>query len=258
MSQSIEIVKIVELSRRAGEAILAIYNDVDQVEIKIKSDQSPVTNADLAAHRIISEGLTALTPDIPILSEESIEQADFDQRREWSRFWLVDPLDGTKEFIHRNGEFTVNIALIENNEPVLGVIHVPVMNVSYYADRVNGAFKQVGEKESVSLPLSGNAHSGKRVAVSRSHISEITLEYLDQLGEPDELEQVPVGSSLKFCLIAEGSIDIYPRLGPTMEWDTAAGQAIVEAAGKHVRTYDSEQRLSYNKPDLLNPFFVVQ
>ncbi len=242
---------LIDIARRAGDAIMDIYEqDFDVFE---KADQSPLTSADLASHRVIIDGLKAITPDWPILSEESAD-IDFEQRRQWSRYWLVDPLDGTKEFIKRNGEFTVNIALIDHHRPLLGVVYVPVKNTLYCGHHDSGAFRQHADHPQQAIrvrPLPGGPVT---VVGSRSHASPRVQAYLDALG-PHELTSM--GSSLKFCLIAEGSADLYPRLGPTSEWDTAAAQAVVEAAGGRVTETDGRP-LQYNrKASLLNPEFLV-
>ena len=240
-----------ELAQQAGKKILEIY-DTD-FAVEAKDDKSPLTAADMASHDTIVAGLKALTPDIPVLSEEDAD-IPFEERRQWRRYWLIDPLDGTKEFIKRNGEFTVNIALIEDGRPVLGVVHVPVSGVTYAACRGGGAVKYVpGEGD---RPIHVRKLEGGPVAVvgSRSHRGASLDAFLDKLGEH---EMVGMGSSLKICLVAEGAADIYPRLGPTSEWDTAAAHAVVEEAGGHL-TDLSLQPLRYNtKESLLNPHFLV-
>jgi 3'(2'), 5'-bisphosphate nucleotidase len=240
------------LAQQAGEKILAVYNS-DEFSVEEKADKSPLTAADLASHHAFVDGLTALTPDIPILSEESAS-LPYAERSAWQRYWLVDPLDGTREFIKRNGEFTVNIALIEEGVPVLSVVHVPVSGVSYLACRGQGAFKQEtgGKRRTIRARKLG---TGPLMVVgSRSHRGDSLNAFLDKLGEH---EMVGMGSSLKLCLVAEGVADIYPRLGPTSEWDTAAAQCVVEQAGGFV-TDTAMQPLRYNTRDsLLNPFFLV-
>lgn len=242
---------VLQLAQQAGRAILDIYEQ--DFEVEHKADQSPLTEADLASHRTIVAGLGMLTPDIPILSEESAS-LPFETRRQWRRYWLVDPLDGTREFIKRNGEFTVNIALIEDGRPVMGVVHVPVSGVSYVGEAGNGAHKY--DEHGIRRPIQVTAtrQTPLRVAGSRSHAGDSLRRFLDNVGEH---EIVSMGSSLKLCLVAEGSADIYPRLGPTSEWDTAAAQAVVEAAGGRV-TDTAMQPLRYNQKDsLLNPHFLV-
>ncbi|MBM0104211.1 3'(2'),5'-bisphosphate nucleotidase CysQ [Steroidobacter sp. S1-65] len=241
----------VKLAHRAGDAILSVYSE--QFDVTHKTDRSPLTVADLRSHDIISRGLRDLTPDVPVLSEEASD-ISYEQRRQWSRYWLVDPLDGTKEFVSRNGEFTVNIALIENHAPVLGVVHVPVTNTTYTGAVGLGAFRQINGERPEAIRVQAPAASPLRIVGSRSHRGDSLDKYLPTLA-PYEL--IAVGSSLKFCLVAEGSADFYPRFGPTSEWDTAAAQAVVEAAGGAVVKTTGEP-LRYNtKPDLLNPHFLV-
>jgi 3'(2'), 5'-bisphosphate nucleotidase len=250
-NDTLSIEALIEISREAGAAILKIYNT--DFNVQEKEDRSPLTAADLASHEIIVEALDRLTPDIPILSEESAE-ISFDQRRNWDRYWLIDPLDGTREFVKRNGEFTVNIALIEDGQPTLGVVYVPVTDVIYYGDKEVGAFRQSPGEERKKISVCPNRRHPVQVAGSRSHAGESLKQYLSNLGEH---EIISMGSSLKLCLVAEGSADIYPRLGPTSEWDTAAAQAVVEAAGGRV-TDTQMQPLRYNsKESLLNPHFFV-
>lgn len=240
-----------EIAVAAGKAILSVY--AQDFDVEIKSDKSPVTEADMKAHTVIVERLRELTPDIPILSEESAA-IPFGERRHWQRYWLVDPLDGTKEFIKRNGEFTVNIALIENGEPIVGVVHAPVTGTSYLGSVAGGAFRKQGNSTQ-AIHVQSSAPSVKRVVGSRSHQGKEVMEYLARLGAH---EIVSMGSSLKLCLVAEGVADIYPRLGPTSEWDTAAGHAIVLAAGGHVVEAATGNPLRYNQKDsLLNPYFLV-
>jgi 3'(2'), 5'-bisphosphate nucleotidase len=244
---------VTRIAREAGEAILAIYSEVD-MQVDYKTDNSPLTQADLASHRHIVASLQDLTPHIPILSEESPD-IDTSTRQEWQTFWLVDPLDGTKEFVQRNGEFTVNIALVSGHRPVLGVVHVPVLDLTYWAAEGQGAFRAAAQE---TLPLHANGTLGRplRIVASRSHAGPATEAFLKNLEHDYALEVVSKGSSLKFCLVAEGSADLYPRLGPTMEWDTAAAQCIVAQAGGQVTTL-KKTPLQYNKTDLLNPYFVV-
>jgi 3'(2'), 5'-bisphosphate nucleotidase len=239
----------------AGKEIISVYNSSD-FSIEIKPDSSPLTSADKAAHQIITSYLEK-TP-FPILSEEG-KTISYNERKKWKKFWMVDPLDGTKEFIKRNGEFTVNIALIENNLPVAGVVYVPVTGVLYMADK-NGAYKyhEEGKGKKIKLPVD-KKHDTYRVVGSRSHMNPKTEEFIkkiDSRGKPIEI--VSKGSSLKICLVAEGNADIYPRLGPTMEWDTAAGHAIARFAGKKVTVYPTQEPLTYNKENLLNPYFIVE
>jgi 3'(2'), 5'-bisphosphate nucleotidase len=241
---------VVDIARHAGRKILEVYET--EFAVDHKDDRSPLTAADLASNRAITAGLQALEPRYPILSEESAA-TPFSERRNWNPYWLVDPLDGTKEFISRNGEFTVNIALIHDHKPVLGVVHVPVRHVDYYAAAGVGAFKEEsGQRRALhTVPLRDGP---VRVVGSRSHRGDLLDAYLARLG-PHEM--VPMGSSLKFCIVAEGGADLYPRLGPTSEWDTAAAQAVVECAGGHVIAVDG-QPLRYNvRESVLNPHFLV-
>ena len=242
---------VVDIARQAGAEILKIYESDFAVETK--TDDSPLTAADRAAHECIVAALLQLTPDIPVWSEESAE-IDVAERSGWPVFWLVDPLDGTKEFIKRNGEFTVNIALINGNEPVMGVVHVPVTRRDYLGYVGGGAFVIDDGGDPRPISVSRTAETPVRVVGSRSHRGDSLEAYLDWIG-PHVM--VPMGSSLKLCLVAAGVADVYPRLGPTSEWDTAAAQAVVEAAGGRVIDL-SGQRLLYNtKAEVLNPFFIV-
>jgi 3'(2'), 5'-bisphosphate nucleotidase len=240
-----------EIAAEAGARIVEIYST--GFEVAEKDDQSPLTTADLASHQTIVNQLQKLTPDIPILSEESATIA-FAERSHWQRFWLIDPLDGTKEFIKRNGEFTVNIALVEGHEPVLSVVLMPVTKRCYWAARGNGAWRQEADGPVQQIAVTPLGNGPIRVVGSRSHGGDSLNSFLARLGDYD---LVSIGSSLKLCLVAEGKADIYPRLGPTSEWDTAAAQCIVEEAGGQVVTCEG-QRLTYNsKESLLNPHFLV-
>jgi 3'(2'), 5'-bisphosphate nucleotidase len=241
---------ITALAVEAGNAILTVY--ATDFDVESKSDESPLTKADLASHNCIAAGLAALTPDIPIISEED-GLPDFAVRGQWQRYWLIDPLDGTKEFVNRNGEFTVNIALIDSHRPILGVVHVPVQDKTYIGCEGRGSeLRDAGTVTKINV---ANASSDAvRIVGSRSHRGTSLDAFLARLGDHD---MVAMGSSLKFCTVAEGNADIYPRLGPTSEWDTAAAQAVVEQAGGQVLELDG-QPLSYNKKaDILNPWFVV-
>lgn len=256
----------IHASIEAGIAIMEVYDSGD-LKTNLKKDQSPLTVADLRSHAVISSGLKET--GYPILSEEG-RDIHYDERKKWNSFWMIDPLDGTKEFIKRNGEFTVNIALIEYNEPVLGVVYLPVLKRLYYAVKGGGGHRidRIDQNEpvqapgklverSISLP---DEREGKtiRVVASRSHLSPETKEFIGQLEERNEkIELLSAGSSLKLCLIAEGRADVYPRLGPTMEWDIAAGHIIITESGGTVRKLDGTF-LKYNKPDLLNPWFVAK
>jgi 3'(2'), 5'-bisphosphate nucleotidase len=243
---------LIAIARAAGAAIMQVYHS-DDTGITQKSDQSPLTRADLAAHQVIVAGLAALNPHYPILSEEAADIA-YTERGTWTRYWLVDPLDGTKEFIKRNGEFTVNIALIENGIPILGVVYAPVLDVCYYGTVGEGAFVQRGAAVAQAIHSVVAAENETiKVVASRSHSDERTAALLQKLGK---VECISMGSSLKLCLVAEGAAHFYPRLGPTMEWDTAAADAVVRAAGGRVCQRNGDA-LQYNKPNLLNPEFFV-
>ncbi len=239
------------LAHQAGEKILEIYNT--EFSVEEKDDKSPLTAADMASHNVIVAGLEKLTPEIPVLSEESAK-IPFEERSSWDTYWLIDPLDGTKEFIKRNGEFTVNIALIDKGVPVLGVVYVPVSGVTYAGCEGKGSLKEVpGEGEKV-IKVRTLSAGPLAVVGSRSHRGESLEAWLDKVGE---YEIVSMGSSLKICLVAEGVADIYPRLGLTSEWDTAAAHCVVEQAGGFLTDTDM-QPLRYNTKDsLLNPFFFV-
>lgn len=242
--------QVLRLAREAGEKILAIY--AAPFSVQQKADDSPLTAADLAAHQHITAGLDALDHDLPCLSEEG-GTPDFATRQSWESYWLVDPLDGTREFVQRTGEFTVNIALIHRGEPILGVVHVPALEVSYFAARGAGAWRQSGDSPFDALQTA-RAPKQLRIIASRSHRSERDTALLARL--PDHAE-LAVGSALKFGRVAEGTADLYPRLGPTSEWDTAAGQCVVEQAGGVVLGPDLKP-LRYNTKDsLLNPDFYV-
>ncbi len=242
---------VVRLATDAGGRILKVY--ATDFEVQSKDDASPLTQADLASHEAIVAGLAELTPDIPVLSEED-GMPEFEVRGQWQRYWLIDPLDGTKEFVNRNGEFTVNIALIVDHAPVFGVVYVPVLGTTYIGCEGAGAERRDRDGPAVRIHVSDASGEKPRVVGSRSHRGKSLDAFLDALGE---FEMKPMGSSLKFCVVAEGGADVYPRLGPTSEWDTAAAQAVVEQAGGSVVTTDGK-RLSYNtKADILNPWFMV-
>lgn len=242
---------VIKIGRKAGARILEIYETDFSVEQK--EDRTPLTKADMAAHTTILQGLTELTPDIPILSEESAD-IPFSERRSWPLYWLVDPLDGTKEFIKRNGEFTVNIALIEGDQVVLGLVHAPAIGVTYYAARGGGAFRISGDGDPAPIRARKLGSGPIIVAGSRSHAGERLKKYLAALGNH---ELVSMGSALKSCLVAEGKADIYARLGLTSEWDTASAQCVVEEAGGRVTCTDLSQLLYNTKDSLLNPEFFV-
>ncbi len=242
---------LVDIATQAGEAILAIYNTHFSVETK--EDASPLTAADKASHQTIVSALEKLTPDIPILSEESAV-IDWAERSAWPEYWLIDPLDGTKEFIKRNGEFTVNIALIQEHKAVLGIVYAPVLRRCFYGYKNGGAFEHTAAGDIRPIMAARTVQSPLRVVGSRSHRGELLDAYLARLGDH---VMVPMGSSLKLCLVATGEADLYPRLGPTSEWDTAAAQAVVECAGGQVTNLDGQPLMYNTKASLLNPHFLV-
>ncbi len=246
-----QIEQLLKIAHKAGVAILEIYNDAELSKVvDHKADDSPLTLADKASNKVIMEGLQNLQSGYPILSEEETH-ASFEERKKWSTFWLVDPLDGTKEFINRNGEFTVNIALIENGKPILGVIYVPVTDTMYWGSN-KMAFIKRGEADVEELKV--NNSTTNRIAVrSKSHASP---EEGIVLKKYSVIDSISVGSSLKFCMVAEGKADVYYRHGPTMEWDIGAGQAILEAAGGKVFIETSDKPFVYNKEKLLNGSFL--
>lgn len=251
---------LAEVSRIAVEAgvrILEVYQR--DFEVQTKADSSPLTEADLAAHRHITARLKSLTPQLPVLSEEAADAFPHELRRDWGRFWLVDPLDGTKEFVKRNGEFTVNIALVDEGAVVLGVVHAPVLGLTYAAAAGAGAWRSRGGEEPEAIRVRAVAPAADepmRVVASRSHAGPETQRFLDVLGRDRRLEVVSQGSALKICLVADGDAQLYPRLGPTMEWDTAAAQCVAEQAGGFLVDL-SGAPLRYNKVSLLNPYFLV-
>ncbi len=239
------------IAKEAGEAIIKIYNS--NFDYQLKKDLSPITAADNLSNNIIIKRLKLLTPEIPILSEESCN-IPYPIRQQWTQFWLVDPLDGTKEFINKNGEFTVNIALIEQNIPILGVIHIPVTGETYWGSATNGSFYTKEDNNVRQINVSKNLKNPVRILASRSHPSKALDSLLSKI---KDYEIIYRGSSIKFCLIASGKADLYPRLGPTSEWDTAAGEAIVSFAGGYTLTKNGLP-LAYNsKESLLNPNFLV-
>ncbi|MGE0030440.1 MAG: 3'(2'),5'-bisphosphate nucleotidase CysQ [Steroidobacteraceae bacterium] len=244
------LLDVTELAREAGRTILEVY--ASSFTVAEKEDHSPLTEADLRSEQLILAGLRCLAPEIPVLSEET-SQAPWSKRRSWSRLWVVDPLDGTKEFVQRNGEFTVNIALVDHHRAVLGVVHAPVLERTYYACEGIGAFRSDARAAGRPIRVAKRGTGAVRVVGSRSHRGSSLDGFLAKVG-PHEF--VEVGSSLKLCLVAEGNADVYPRLGPTCEWDTAAGQCVLEQAGGQVLMLDGEP-LSYNAREaVLNPHFV--
>ncbi len=256
--------EIINCSIVAGQEIMKIY-ETGNLNVEIKSDNSPVTIADKKSNELIMK--TLKNTEYPIISEEN-KSIDYEIRKNWKKYWLVDPLDGTKDFINRGGDFTVNIALVENKTPIAGVIYVPVSKTLYFGSNEIGSYKKISVNNTFSdfseivetsqkLPIA-RQHDTYRVIASKSHFNAQTEEVINKLrAEHSNLELINVGSSLKLCSIAEGTADLYPRFGPTMEWDIAAGHAIVKAMGGKVLIANSDKELEYNKENLLNPFFVV-
>lgn len=252
MLQKIDLKDIVDISKEAGKSVMEIYKR--DFKIDYKSDLSPVTEADLMANEIIVTSLEKRFPEIPILSEESGE-IPFEERKDWDFYWCIDPIDGTREFIKKNGEFTINIALIRKRKPVLGVVYAPAINDIYYAKEGEGAFKN-GKK----IYRKWRTKKGEKpyFVVSRSNLSKKTREFINSFQNIEEEKLEKKGSSLKLCMVAEGVVDIYPRLSDTMEWDTAAADAIVRESGKMSYQYETNIPLIYNKRELLNPWFIVK
>lgn len=258
MIDQVKIEDIKEIAQRAGEEILAVYGT--EFSVDVKEDKSPLTEADKRANAVIVEALERLYPDIPIISEET-KTVEYEERKNWEYFWLVDPLDGTKEFIKRNGEFTVNIALVHGDRPILGVVYQPVGESLFWGIEGKGAWKSVGD--GAEIPLKGGPHYKEKeeitVVASRSHQTpEVQAFVADLESSGKKVEFLSAGSSLKLCLVAEGAADVYPRLGPTMEWDTGAAHAVASAAGRKVLSHETGDPLAYNKENLLNPFFIVE
>lgn len=255
MSELLQIA--IEAALAGGREIMSIY--ATDFEVDYKGDDSPLTQADENANAVINQFL--IPTGIPIISEEN-KQTDYSIRKDWNRCWIVDPLDGTKEFVKRNGEFTVNIALVEDGNPIMGVIYVPVSGELYYNDsKADDAYKLiVGEEvmdlDKATLMVPKPKANPIKIVGSRSHLNDATKDFMNSLDVPTEI--VSKGSSLKFCLVAEGEAQVYPRFAPTMEWDTAAGQAICQAVGLQVINQDTGKRLEYNKENLLNPYFLVK
>ena len=257
-----DMLKILEIARQAGNAIIKVFT-YNNFGIEYKKDDSPLTIADKKSNEVILNNLRELYPEIPILSEEE-KDIPYDKRKNWRYFWLVDPLYGTKDFIKRNDEFTVNIALVHKNKPVFGVVYAPVLDIIYYALEGEGSFKQNKKMDLQKLPIDmkdGFAKNNNKITVvaSRSHTSVETNEYINRIKEKySNVEVTSIGSSLKLCMVAEGKADVYPRFGPTMEWDTAASQVIVEQSGGRVINAKTKEILRYNKKNLLNPWFIVE
>ena len=256
------MLKILKIAKQAGEEIIKIYSS-NSFGIEYKKDESPLTRADKISNEIILTNLREIYPEVPILSEEE-KNIPYTARKNWDYYWLIDPLDGTKDFIKRNGEFTVNIALVHKDRPIFGVVYAPVLDVFYYAIEVKGAFKQNKKRILEKLPIEINNEFAKdsnkiTIVASRSHMSDETNQYINKIKEKhNEVEVTSIGSSLKLCMVAEGKADVYPRFGPTMEWDTAASQVIVEQSGGRVINAKTRKPLKYNKENLLNPWFIVE
>lgn len=244
---------LLAIAEEAGNAILEVYNHPDSVNVTQKDDRSPLTQADLAANAVIVAGLQKHFPTIPILSEEE-KETPWEIRQHWEYNWCVDPLDGTKEFIKRNGEFTVNIALIHQGEPIYGIIHAPVLGVTAWGTKGEGAYYWEKGKPVQALNYVASPEDGLKFVVSRSHLTPEVEQYLSRWPNPEAKSS---GSSLKFLLLATGQAQIYPRLAPTMEWDTAAGQAILEAAGGQVIDQSTGKPMRYNRENLRNNYFVA-
>jgi len=249
MINKIKLDDIELIAREAGKAVMEIYKK--DFSIEYKEDNSPLTEADLKANDIICSSLEKLYPSIPLISEENAE-IDFEIRKRWEYYWCIDPIDGTKEFVKKNGEFTINIALIYKNIPVLGVVYAPAIDTLYKAKKGEGAFKNT-----VLLPLNRDDNL-YIIAISNSHLTPKYQKFVENMPSSKEKKVVKKGSSLKLCMVASGEVDIYPRLSPCMEWDTSAGDAIVRESGKMVYQFGTEQPLVYNKESLLNPWFVVE
>lgn len=253
---TVDVQELLSMIEEAGKKVMNIYNsDEENWEVSAKADDSPLTKADQTANQHICDALKALYPEVPIISEEN-QAIPYEERNQYENFWLVDPLDGTKEFLKKNGEFTINLALVQGRRPVAGIVYAPALGKLYYGAEGHGAFlmDENGENHPLQVNTFSMNNKGLRVVASRSHMNDETQAFLNQLNAP---ELVSMGSSLKLMLVAEGKADVYPRLGPTMEWDTGAAQSIVEEAGGKVLQYEDEKPLLYNKQDLHNPWFVV-
>lgn len=246
--------QVVDIAQKAGAAILDIYNNYDDVQIEQKSDDSPLTIADKTANAIICEGLEQLSVKYPIISEEN-KEIPYEERKNFTHYWLVDPLDGTKEFIKRNGEFTVNIALVYNQRVVMGVVYAPVLDEMYWAAKDQGAYRiRDGRKERLDISAFTMKDEQLNIVCSRSHLNSDTEDFIGKLNQPNLVSK---GSSLKFLIIANGDAHVYPRLAPTMEWDTGAAQIVLEEAGGKVINHETNDHLEYNKENLRNPYFVA-
>lgn len=246
----VDVEDLKSLAKQASSEVMKIYNGTFSVEFK--TDNSPLTKADLKANDIICKGLQKIYPHIPIISEENTK-IDYSKRKDWEYYFCIDPIDGTKEFIQKNGEFTINIALIHRNTPLMGVVFAPVFDDMYWSDG------QKSYKNNQVLPIykNNNIKENLKVAISRSHLTDTTIDFINTL-DSKNITQIQMGSSLKLCMVAEGSFDIYPKLSDTMEWDTAAADAIVRSAGKMTYQLKTNTALTYNKKELLNPHFIVR
>jgi len=245
------IQSVIKIAKQAGAVIMDVYKT--DFDIQIKIDKSPVTEADTKANQVIDDGLLKITPDIPILSEEG-RDIPFEERSKWESFWLVDPLDGTKEYIKKNDEFTVNIAYMQNNLPVFGVVYAPALDELYWGSVEKGAYKSIAGDSFNPIRVKSQLNNPVQIATSRSHPSSKMDNFLAQF---DTFDLHRMGSSLKICSVADGRVHFYPRLGPTMEWDTGASHAVIKAAGGELIKYGTNLSLKYNKEDLLNPEFIA-
>ncbi len=253
MLNKIDLEVVVDIAQKAGDTIMEIYNR--DFKVDYKDDKSPLTEADTKSNEIICEALAKAYPEIPLLSEENKAET-YDVRKHWEYFWLIDPIDGTKEFIKKNGEFTVNIALIHKDTPILGVVYAPALKDMYKAKQGEGAFKN---NQKLPLTVNNSPEKSLTIVASKSHLSEETQELIDHLTSNIQHPTfISKGSSLKLVMVAEGSADIYPRLAPTMEWDTAAADAIVRESGKMTYQFKEGVPVVYNKENLLNPWFIVK
>lgn len=253
----IQLSPLIKAVEDSGEEILKIY--ATDFNVEVKGDDSPLTAADKAANEVLMHYVQTETPEIPVISEEN-KEVPYAERKDWKKFWLIDPLDGTKEFIKKNGEFTVNIALIENGSPILGVVYQPTTSTFYLGIPGEGSWKFIkgGAPEKLAEHPHYESLSEIKVVASRSHLSDDVVAFVDKLKEEGKtVDFLSAGSSLKFCLVAEGQADVYPRLGPTMEWDTGAAHAVALGSGRDVCVAEGGMRLQYNKENLLNPYFIV-